>query len=380
VNHPLLQDCYSNSSVIRISKQGTSNYIPAHRNSVADIPINLNINLISSTTTIPSVILSSGSHIYTAAANLDPYPAQISSFDIIPQDNNLIATTTSDCKIKFYDIRMNSIRECYEWRIFSPNYQFLKNSYPTLTSISTSHTLDKLISIGLSIGTVCLMERRSGLVVDSFQAHEMELNKIKPYESCTGHIFRCSGAMDAKSDLLRMWNIQASGSAKCERVFKFHPAYWQQFPQYYHSFQPQAIVKSFDVHSKIENDYVFAITNYSVLQYRSSSLISSPFDSDYTENKVTQLQYTSCAIKRRNHSTTQNIPNMYMNIVYNPQQQPAIDFSTITSAQTMNNANNTTPVSASTPSTYMRFADVKYFPLHKLLLVTTSGGKVQVFT
>jgi hypothetical protein len=381
VQHPLLQHRYSTSAVIDVSKQGTSNYIIVHRNSVASIPININTNLISSTAAIPSGTLSSGSHIYTAAANLDPYPGQISSFDVMPQDSNLIATATSDCKIKFYDIRMNGMRECYEWRIFPPNYQFLKNSYPTLTSISACHTQDKLISIGLSTGVVCLMERRSGLVVDSFQAHEKEVNKIIPYKSCAGHIFTCSGAIDAKSDLLRMWNIQSSGSAKCERVFKFNPAYWQQLSQYHDGFQPQVTVKSFDVHSKTESDHVFAITNYSILQYRSSSLISSPFDSDYTENKVPQQQYTSGTIKRRNNSTTQNVPNMYMNVVYNQQQQqPAIDFSTITCAPVVNNTNSTTPVSTSTPSTSVKFTDVKYFPLHKLLLVTTSGGKVQVFS
>ncbi|EFC41892.1 hypothetical protein NAEGRDRAFT_80587 [Naegleria gruberi] len=297
--------------------------------------------------------------------------------------NILVASSYSSVpNVQFYDLRQPSKSCAFEWKLFtSQSSNYVPNMMSSTSSavigehnikcISKCHPRDNFLTIGLSNGVIFLMEQHSGLILDSFCSHENgELTKILPYDGTKpGHFITCcrktvsfdnspstitgpvEDAADYKNDLIRVWDTRNSVPSKCIKAFQVSNNTNQDLVS-------NAPIISFDFYSRPECDQLFALQPDRILYCKSSSFVS-----------------TRNVIDRLNSKSSNDFKNKQRKLSKKKREIP-IDSDNrevlYCEGQAFNNI--------SSDSNNGNYTDVKYLPLHKLLLVSTDTGKLKVYS
>jgi hypothetical protein len=331
-----------------------------------------NLYVIEAETAKPIFTLnSSGIGYYGVLAQSDFHTARNSeymTFDHVHSDPNMLMVSTGDATVAWYDLRVNA-RDlpCYEWRLWMSENErrsdligsstgqhsedtstpFHSNSTGvTIRSLASIHPLDKHIAVGLSTGVVFLLEKRTGLILDSFQAHERPIQKIVHYPSQAGHLF----TIDTKSSAIRMWNTESAPA----RAGNFFPitniTFSPEIENISTSNRDYGTIQSFDVHCGEEADQLFAVTSQGTLLHSKSTRFVASSDKLVAKRDSKRTKKPSI-MSRLKSITDSEFKGVESTIALEPVQLGEDD----------------------------KFTDLNYLPLHKLLLATTSHGRVKLY-
>jgi hypothetical protein len=313
---------------------------------------------------------------------LHPRGNEMVTFDCVQSDPNLLMVSSGDATVGWYDLRVNA-RDlpCYEWRLWMTendnhhhrqslrdnlaNVQanqssdessgpFLSNSNGiSIRSLSSLHPQDRHIAVGLSTGVVFLLEKRSGLILDSFQAHEKPISKMMHYPAQTGHLF----TIDTRSPSVRMWNTESAParSGKCFSFTNQNISPESENTQELFS-RDRGSIHSFDVHCAEDADQLFAVTTTGSLLYTKNTSFTANVD----------IKITARRDAKRGRRKMNSIMSRFKSFA---DGEMDIFSSEVISMDLVNACVDDD-----------KFTDVNYLPLHKLLLATTMQGKVKLFS
>ncbi|KAG2382326.1 hypothetical protein C9374_005528 [Naegleria lovaniensis] len=341
--------------------------------------------------------------------------------------NVLVASSYSSIPtVQFYDLRQPSKHCAFEWKLIANQSSHNINMMTTTSSavigdhnircISKCHPRDNFLVVGLANGVVFLLEQHSGLILDSFRSHENgELTKILPYDGTKpGHFITCcrkavsfdtsggngssvSGGVNSgsslvsdelldgsfKNDLLRVWDTRNSNSSKCTKAFQVSPmvsnSSSQQLDNGSASIEPSSSISnapivSFDFYSRPESDQLFAIQPDRILYCKAYSFVSSRpqlpppqfRQAGSVDSRVTKQKKLSIKKKR-------DVPIDYEN-------REVLHCESIAERTLSGNMVGGNGSENGATISVGNYTDVKYLPLHKLLLVSTDTGRVKVFS
>jgi hypothetical protein len=186
---------------------------------------------------------------------------------------------------------------------------------------------EQFVSVGLSTGIIFLLEQHSGLIVDSFKAHEREVTKVVPFRS-PHQIMSCS--FDTRNSALGAMNL------------------WNT------SFVPSRLEKTFSV--PVKNEYTSTI----VVQQEKNPLAHLPVaGSDNFTGMDVNVEFEEIVAVTKNCICHVTFEQMMIE-----QEDKKVVF------------NDVFKVKGNSGS----FTDVRLLPLHKLVLATTDEGVVQLYS
>lgn len=349
--------------------------------------------------------------------------------------NVLVASSYSSVPtVQFYDLRQPSKHCAFEWKLIANQSSHSINMMSSTSSavigehnircISKCHPRDNFLVVGLANGVVFLLEQHSGLILDSFRSHENgELTKILPYDGTKpGHFITCcrkavsfdtsgssgsstmmsgganSGSsslmsdelLDAtfKNDLLRVWDTRNSNSSKCTKAFQVSPMASNSSSQQLSldnsssgtsiessSSISSAPIVSFDFYSRPESDQLFAIQPDRILYCKAYSFVSSRPQLPPPQFKVAGSIDARAGIKQKKLP-----PKKKRDIPIDCENREVLHCESIAERTLSGNMVGMNGSDSSAFSSGGNYTDVKYLPLHKLLLIPTDNGRVKVFS
>ncbi|KAL9647151.1 hypothetical protein ABK040_004867 [Willaertia magna] len=340
----------------------------------------------------------------------------------------------SPLNMMYHSSTNNNLTSSTSSNNINSNVSLMNNDY-NIKCISKSHSKDNYLIVGLMNGMIYLLEQHSGCIIDTFCSHEKgELMKILPYEgSKPGHFLTCckktitfdsnnpnsnallnspsspqlnnnymmdnvssmsgnttnnNSLLDIHSlsnDIIRVWDTRIS--SKSIKAFQI-PSHIMTSPLDNDNTMniSTAPIVSFDIHSRPEWDQLFAIQPDRILYTKSNSFINTNNINDYysttiNNNKPRQFRTNSggnniISNNNNNNSTTtiniarkfnQKRKKKYKDIPMDLEKREVLYLDSLT---TNNNQITTND----------NFTDVRYLPLHKLLLITTDTGKLKVYS
>ncbi|KAF0981065.1 hypothetical protein FDP41_012853 [Naegleria fowleri] len=191
-----------------------------------------------------------------------------------------------------------------------------------------------------------------------------------------------------KNDLLRVWDTRNSNSSKCTKAFQVSPMASNSSSQQLSldnsssgtsiessSSISSAPIVSFDFYSRPESDQLFAIQPDRILYCKAYSFVSSRPQLPPPQFKVAGSIDARAGIKQKKLP-----PKKKRDIPIDCENREVLHCESIAERTLSGNMVGMNGSDSSAFSSGGNYTDVKYLPLHKLLLIPTDNGRVKVFS